>query len=74
MRPHWSCFLPIVALLAAGSPALADDFKEPGGINVCELRAWSTDPDPNGLNIRSGPGTEYPVIGNLPAPLEVEGR
>ena len=39
----------------------------------CEIGAWSTDKDPNGLNIRAAPGTDSPVVGNIPPPMEVEG-
>jgi len=32
----------------------------------CSLRAYVNDPDPNGLNVRQGPGTKYKVIGVIP--------
>ena len=36
MRPHLSCFFPIVALLAAGSPALADEVGAcPNQVTTC---------------------------------------
>lgn len=41
---------------------------------ICRIFAWSTDPDPAGQSVRAGPGAEYPVIGWLPPPLEVDGE
>ena len=41
----------------------------PHGSNAivpCDVEAFVIDQDPNGLNIRSGPGKSYKVIGNLP--------
>ena len=38
----------------------------------CDVRAFVIDRDPVGLNVRSGPGKTYKVIGNLPN-QEVEG-
>lgn len=32
----------------------------------CDLYAYVVDPDPAGLNVRSGPGKQFPVVGNLP--------
>jgi SH3-like domain-containing protein len=32
----------------------------------CDLWAYAVDPDPAGLNVRSGPGKQYPVVGTLP--------
>ncbi len=32
----------------------------------CDVDAYVIDQDPNGLNVRSGPGKIYGVIGNLP--------
>ena len=32
----------------------------------CDVRAYVADRDPAGLNVRSGPGKTYAVIGNLP--------
>lgn len=40
---------------------------------VCTLSAWSTDTDPNGLAVRSGPGTRHAVIARLPPPGGVAG-
>lgn len=38
---------------------------------ICRMRAWSTDMDPDGQNVRAGPGTDYAVIGRLPPPQEI---
>jgi uncharacterized protein YraI len=32
----------------------------------CDVKAYVNDPDPKGLNVRSGPGTQHSIIGNLP--------
>lgn len=32
----------------------------------CQISAFVIDNDPKGLNVRSGPGTSYNIIGNLP--------
>jgi hypothetical protein len=40
---------------------------------ICRMRAWSTDRDPEGQNVRAGPGTQYAVIGRLPPPQEIAG-
>lgn len=40
---------------------------------ACDISAWSTDRDPNGLNVRAGPGADHPVIATLPPPKAVEG-
>lgn len=36
------------------------------GQQTCQIRAYVIDKDPNGLNVRSGPGEGYKIIGNLP--------
>ncbi len=36
------------------------------GQQTCELSAYVIDKDPQGLNVRSGPGSSYKVIGNVP--------
>ena len=54
--------------LAGGHVARAD-----AQVAMCETSAWSTDKDPNGLNVRAGPGTDNPVIGRLPPPLATPG-
>lgn len=33
---------------------------------TCQINAFVIDKDPKGLNVRSGPGTNYKIIGNLP--------
>jgi SH3-like domain-containing protein len=34
--------------------------------NQCKLVAYVNDPDPQGLNVRSGPGKQFPVLGKVP--------
>ena len=45
--------------------------------NTCNVRGYVIDKDPQGLNVRSGAGTKYKIIGKLPtineiAPFEVK--
>lgn len=55
---------PGTASKAASQPAVASSAP-----NVpCEFSAYVIDKDPNGLNVRSGPGSNYPVIGKLDNP------
>lgn len=58
---HAACLL-----MASGAAFAAGD-----DIAACMVPAWSADKSPEGVDIRSGPGTESPVIGNLPPPLRV---
>lgn len=37
-----------------------------GRVVPCDVKAYVNDPDPKGLNVRSGPGTQHAIIGNLP--------
>ena len=39
---------------------------------LCHIGAWSADTDPDGTNVRAGPGTDYPVIGRLPSLQETD--
>jgi hypothetical protein len=41
----------------------------PPGTQACDLSAWSADPDPRGLNVRSEPSASAPVLGSLSPPL-----
>ena len=40
----------------------------PAGTMPCDLRGWSEDKDPKGLNVRAGPDTKSKVLGALPPP------
>jgi SH3-like domain-containing protein len=35
-------------------------------ITSCDVAAYVIDHDPNGMNVRSGPGKTYKIVGNLP--------
>ena len=59
----------VLLLAVSGGPA----FAAGAGVTSCDIAAWSTDRDPAGLNIRAAPGTDAPVIGNLPPPVTAEG-
>jgi hypothetical protein len=37
-------------------------------INQCDFWAWSSDNDPAGLNVRSGPSIGASIVGTLPPP------
>jgi hypothetical protein len=41
--------------------------------NICSFRAYSNDPDPDGTNVRTGPGTKSPIAGVLKATHNEEG-
>jgi uncharacterized protein YraI len=68
--------LAVCALFAAAAPpaptSRAAAQKGSPGVVPCDVKAYVNDPDPKGLNVRSGPGTQHPVIGNLPN-AEAEG-
>jgi hypothetical protein len=58
--------LAAVALMAAASPAAAEDSPA-----ECGISAWTLGADE--VDVREGPGTDFPVIAKLPPPVEVEG-
>lgn len=73
MRRYPICILPLIGLLFVGSnPASAG--PDSTGIVACKLEAWTTDKDPQGLNVRAGPGTDHPVIARIPPPRKIEGE
>jgi SH3-like domain-containing protein len=37
-----------------------------GAVTPCDAEAVVNDPDPQGMNVRSGPGSTFKVVGNLP--------
>lgn len=37
-----------------------------GAVTPCDIEAVVVDRDPQGMNVRSGPGSSFKVIGNLP--------
>ena len=41
-------------------------------VTNCDVNAYVIDPDPKGMNVRSGPGSTFKIIGNLPK-QDVEG-
>jgi SH3-like domain-containing protein len=59
--------LPIPAAAAETADYEVVPCQEPeGGKYETCMHAWVFDTDPAGLNVREGPGTEYPVITTLP--------
>ena len=51
-----------------------DASAAPERIVSCAVSAWSTDPDPAGLNVRAAPDRNAAIIGNLPAARDVGGE
>jgi SH3-like domain-containing protein len=43
-----------------------------GGLVPCDCTAYVIDTDPKGLNVRSGPGTDYPIAATIPTHSSVE--
>jgi hypothetical protein len=54
------------AELAAGRASLPD------GTEPCDLRAWSADRDPKGLNVRAEPNAKSRVLGTMPPPYRLK--
>ncbi len=52
--------------VAATSPVVASPQNLSQTQKSCQISAFVIDKDPKGLNVRSGPGTNYKIIGNLP--------
>ena len=53
--------LAILALSLSASACAAD------AVTACDLKVFPIDPDPKGTNVRSGPGSDKPVAGVIPA-------
>jgi SH3-like domain-containing protein len=51
---------------AGGALAGRQGQTSAGAVTTCDVEAYVNDPDPKGMNVRSGPGGSYKVIGNLP--------
>ena len=58
----------LVGLTGSEVKTSANQQVAQGGFTIvpCDVDAYVIDKDPNGLNVRSGPGKSYGVIGNLP--------
>jgi len=48
--------------------------KLPPGTEPCDLRAWSEDKDPKGLNVRAEPSAASRILGTLPPPYRIKGH
>lgn len=48
------------------SSARAQDRKADAAVTPCDVSAYVIDHDPDGLNVRSGPGATFKVVGKLP--------
>ena len=65
--------LMLIALIATALSGSVSQTPMGGDIlSNCDVDAYVIDPDPKGMNVRSGPGTSYKIIGNLPK-QDVEG-
>jgi hypothetical protein len=53
---------------ALNAELLAKAKSLPAGTMPCEIRAWSEDKDPKGLNVRAEPGVKTKIFGTLPPP------
>jgi SH3-like domain-containing protein len=63
-----STLLPKVTSSKANSTLFAQKTPRPltSSPQSCNIFAYVIDKDPQGVNVRSGPGTNYKIIGNLP--------
>ena len=55
---------------ALDTELLATRARRPDVTMPCDVRAWSNDRDPNGLNVRAGPSGTTKVLGTLPPPYK----
>ena len=55
---------PASGLALQGGAAAARSVEAAG--TPCDIAAYVVDPDPRGLNVRSGPGKAFPVVGTIP--------
>jgi uncharacterized protein YgiM (DUF1202 family) len=60
--------LVMLLLLVTLWPGSSNSQEPMGGqlTTPCDVRAYVVDPDPKGMNVRSGPGSSFKIIGNLP--------
>ena len=61
------CAFSILLSPSRTSTARAQDGKAAAAVAPCDLNAYVIDQDPKGLNVRSGPGSTFKVVGNLPS-------
>ena len=54
------------ALRGAATPGAQGKAGGGGAVAPCDVEAYVNDPDPSGMNVRSGPGNTHRVVGNLP--------
>jgi hypothetical protein len=64
--------LTAAASIAMGAAAAAATVSVPSDMASCKLEGWSTDKDPNGLNVRAAPNASAPVLARLPQRSEAE--
>jgi SH3-like domain-containing protein len=61
----------VVPALFPGVPVQAGEVPN-AGLIPCDCTAYVIDTDPKGLNVRSGPGADYPITLTLPTNYPVE--
>jgi len=68
-----TCLRASLVLLCSGVVLVSAPAERDRGVqsvaipaNQCKLVAFVVDPDPEGLNVRSGPGKQFDVVGKLP--------
>jgi SH3-like domain-containing protein len=59
-------FLCAISILAFDAHAAYQHKPATIPMNTCSVSAYVIDPDPQGLNVRSGPGKEFNITGKLP--------
>ena len=60
------CACSVLLSSARESDARAQKQTGEGKVTPCDVAAYVIDSDPNGLNVRSGPGSTQKIVGNLP--------
>ncbi len=49
-----------------GTPVATSPNRPADAQQICQISAYVIDKDPKGVNVRSGPGNDYKIVGNLP--------
>ncbi len=62
----------LLLMSAVGATSPGAQGSAAAGVVPCNVVAYMNDPDPRGTNVRSGPGSTFGVVGNLPS-QNVEG-
>jgi SH3-like domain-containing protein len=60
------CLAALLAAARGGAQTAGGAAQVTAAETRCDIWAYVGDPDPAGLNVRSGPGKQFAVVGNLP--------